>query len=27
MVLPVVIFFIIFQRQFIKGITAGALKG
>ena len=27
MVLPVVIFFILFQRQFIKGITAGALKG
>jgi ABC-type glycerol-3-phosphate transport system permease component len=27
MVLPVVIFFIIFQRQFIKGVTAGALKG
>lgn len=26
MVLPVLIFFLIFQRQFVKGITAGALK-
>ena len=26
MVLPVVIFFLIFQRQFIKGLTAGAFK-
>jgi ABC-type glycerol-3-phosphate transport system permease component len=24
--LPVVLVYIIFQRQFIKGITAGALK-
>jgi raffinose/stachyose/melibiose transport system permease protein len=24
--LPIVIIYIIFQRQFIKGITAGALK-
>ncbi len=27
MILPVVVFFIIFQRQFVKGMTAGALKG
>jgi raffinose/stachyose/melibiose transport system permease protein len=27
MVIPVVVFFIIFQRQFIKGVTAGAIKG
>ena len=26
MVLPVVIFFLIFQRQFVKGLTAGAFK-
>ncbi len=26
MVIPVVIFFLIFQRQFIKGLTAGAFK-
>ena len=27
MIVPVVIIFVIFQRQFVKGITAGALKG
>ena len=26
MVLPVVVFFLIFQRQFIRGLTAGAFK-
>ena len=25
--LPVIIVYIIFQRQFIQGLTAGALKG
>ncbi len=27
MVVPVIVVFIIFQRQFVKGMTAGALKG
>jgi ABC-type glycerol-3-phosphate transport system permease component len=27
MVVPVLIFFLILQRQFIRGVTAGALKG
>jgi ABC-type glycerol-3-phosphate transport system permease component len=27
MVVPVVIFFLIFQRLFVRGLTAGALKG
>jgi raffinose/stachyose/melibiose transport system permease protein len=27
MVIPVVVFFLIFQRQFVRGVTAGALKG
>ena len=27
MIVPVVVFFVLFQRQFVKGMTAGALKG
>ncbi|MEJ7754555.1 MAG: hypothetical protein WKF38_05170, partial [Candidatus Limnocylindrales bacterium] len=27
MIAPVVLFFILFQRQFIRGLTAGAVKG
>jgi ABC-type glycerol-3-phosphate transport system permease component len=26
MVVPVVVFFLIFQRLFVRGLTAGALK-
>jgi ABC-type glycerol-3-phosphate transport system permease component len=26
-VLPVVMIFVIFQRQFVSGLTSGALKG
>jgi ABC-type glycerol-3-phosphate transport system permease component len=24
---PVIVFFLLFQRQFVRGITAGAIKG
>jgi raffinose/stachyose/melibiose transport system permease protein len=27
MIVPVIVFFLLFQRQFVKGVTAGAVKG
>ena len=27
MVVPVIVFYLLFQRQFIQGMTAGAVKG